>query len=125
MTKLGRKIYEWTFSIKVRQSKAQSLNGAQAESLIEARLSEDHEMTIATPTVLLEQVSACLTHSTFFREKREEFYNVHRKLLRILRPTSLELWTCMAKLNFWITLIFSPWIRSFITVQTNHVEASL
>ena len=79
MTKLGRKIYEWTFSIKVRQSKAQSLNGAQAESLIEARLSEDHEMTIATPTVLLDQVSACLTHSTFFREKREEFYNVQPK----------------------------------------------
>ena len=123
VTKRGRKIYEWTFSIKVRQSKAQSWNGAQAESLIDARLSEDHELTIATPTVLLDQVSASLILLSLEKSERN-FTTFNRKLLRILRPTSLELWTCMVKLNFWTTLIFSPWIRSFIAVRTNHVEAS-
>ena len=29
-----------------------------------------------------DQVSACITHSTFFREKREEFYNVQPKAAR-------------------------------------------
>lgn len=50
--------------------------GAEAESLIEARLNEDPELRITTPTALLDQLAACITHSTFFREKREEFYSV-------------------------------------------------
>lgn len=74
-----RQTFGWTFSIKVRQSKAQLWTSAQAESLIEAGLSEDHELTIALLTVLLDQLSAFLTHSTFFGEKREELYNVQQK----------------------------------------------
>lgn len=50
--------------------------GAHAESLMEARQNEDPELRITTPTALLNQLAACLTHSTFFREKREEFYSV-------------------------------------------------
>ena len=53
--------------------------GAHAESLIEAKQNEDPTLRITTPTVLLDQLAACLTHSTFFREKREEFYNVRQK----------------------------------------------
>ena len=49
--------------------------GAHAESLIEARQqNEDPELRITTPTALLDQLATCLSHSTFFREKREEFY---------------------------------------------------
>ena len=53
--------------------------GAHAESLIEARLHEDPEVRITIQTALLHQVAACLTHSTFFREKRDEFYSVRQK----------------------------------------------
>lgn len=53
--------------------------GAHAESLIDARLNEDPELRITTPTVLLDQLATCLTHSTFFREVREEFYNIRQK----------------------------------------------
>ena len=42
--------------------------GAHAESLIEARYNEDPELRINTPTALLDQLAACLTHSTYFRE---------------------------------------------------------
>ena len=48
--------------------------GAHAESLIEARQNEDPELRITTQTALLDQLATCLSHSTFFREKREEFY---------------------------------------------------
>ena len=51
--------------------------GAHAESLIEARLNEDPELRINTPTALLDQLAPCLTHSTYFREQREEFYSIH------------------------------------------------
>lgn len=54
--------------------------GAHAESLIEARLNEDPELRITTPTALLDQLAACITHSIFFREKREEFYSVRQKV---------------------------------------------
>ena len=53
--------------------------GAHAESLIEARLNEDPELRINTPTALLDQLAPCLTHSTYFREQREEFYSIHQK----------------------------------------------
>lgn len=53
--------------------------GAHAESLIEAKQNEDPELRITRPTALLDQLAACLTHSTFFREKQEEFYNVRQK----------------------------------------------
>ena len=54
--------------------------GAHAESLIEARLNEDPELRITTPTELLDQLAKCLTHSTLFREKREEFYTARQKI---------------------------------------------
>ena len=54
--------------------------GAHAESLIEARLNENPELNITAPTALLDQLAACLTHATFFREQREEFYNVRQKV---------------------------------------------
>ena len=50
--------------------------GAHAKSLIEVKQNEDPTLQIAMPTVLLDQLAACFTHSTYFREKREEFYNV-------------------------------------------------
>ena len=53
--------------------------GAHAQSLIEARLNEDPELRINTPTALLDQLATCLTHSTYFREQREEFYSIHQK----------------------------------------------
>ena len=52
---------------------------AHAESLIEARLNEDPELRITKPEEFLDQLSACLTHSTLFREIREEFYNVRQR----------------------------------------------
>ena len=42
--------------------------GAPAESLEDARINKDPELTITTPAALLDQLAACLTHSTFFRE---------------------------------------------------------
>lgn len=54
--------------------------GAHAESLIEARLNEDPELRITTPTELLDQLAKCLTHSTLFREKREEFYTARQRI---------------------------------------------
>ena len=53
--------------------------GAHAESLIEARTSEDPDIRITSQTMLLNQLAACITHPTFFREQREEFYNAHQK----------------------------------------------
>lgn len=54
--------------------------GAHAESLIESRLNEDPDIQILAPPALLDQLAACLTHCTFFREQREEFYNVRQKI---------------------------------------------
>jgi hypothetical protein len=51
--------------------------GAHAESLIEARTSEDPDIRITSPSVLLDQLAACITHPTFFREQWEEFYNTY------------------------------------------------
>lgn len=50
--------------------------GAHAEKLIDARTSEDPSIDIETPDDLLGQLETCLTHSTFFREAREDFYNI-------------------------------------------------
>ena len=51
--------------------------GAHAESLIEAKQDEDPSIDASTPTKLLDQLQGCLTHCTFFREVRCDFYNVH------------------------------------------------
>jgi hypothetical protein len=53
--------------------------GAHAESLIEAQTSEDPDIRITSPSMLLDQLAVCITHPTFFREQREEFYNAHQK----------------------------------------------
>ena len=53
--------------------------GAHAESLIEAQLNEDPELRINKTIALLNQLATCLTHSTYFREQREEFYSNHQK----------------------------------------------
>lgn len=66
-------------SDRVRLNHVYIWAGAHAESLIEASLNEDPELRITTPAALLDQLATCLTHSTFFREKREEFYNVRQK----------------------------------------------
>ena len=53
--------------------------GAHAESLIEARVAEDPAQEPGTPDQLLDQLAACLTHATFFREAREDFYSIYQK----------------------------------------------
>ena len=46
---------------------------------VEARLNKDPELRINTLTALLDQLAACLTHSTYLREQREKFYSIHQK----------------------------------------------
>ena len=53
--------------------------GARAEQLIEARTNESPDLTIDTPKKLLDELAACLTHETSFREAREDFYNVKQR----------------------------------------------
>ena len=52
--------------------------GAHAESLIEAKKDKDPSIDVSTPVNLLDQLQSCLTHCTFFREVRCDFYNVHQ-----------------------------------------------
>ena len=66
-------------SDKVKLNHVYIWAGAQAESLIEARTSEDPTITITSPSIHLDQLAACITHPTFFREQREEFYNAKQK----------------------------------------------
>ena len=54
--------------------------GAKAEQLIEARINENPDLNINTAEKLLDELSACLTHETSFREAREDFYNIKQKL---------------------------------------------
>ncbi len=51
-----------------------------AEQLIEARQNEDPTLKVEDPTALLDQLAKCLTHSTFYREAREDFYSVKQKM---------------------------------------------
>ena len=66
-------------SDKVKLNHVYIWAGAQAESLIEARTNEDPTINITSPSILLDQLAACITHPTFFREQREEFYNAKQK----------------------------------------------
>ena len=52
--------------------------GAHAEQLIEARTSEDPSIKITDTKSLLDELELCLTHSTQYREAREEFYNIRQ-----------------------------------------------
>ena len=62
-------------SDKVKINHIYTWAGAHAESLIEARLNEDPALRINSPSELLQQLAACLTHETLLREQREAFYN--------------------------------------------------
>ena len=53
--------------------------GAHAETHVEARMAEDPTLKIEKAADLLDCLNTCLTHSTFFREAREDFYNVKQK----------------------------------------------
>ena len=102
--------------------------GAHAESLIEARLNEDPELRINTPSSLLDPLAACLTHSTYLREQREKFYSIHqnniRKVGKILQPIFPESWRYIVKPNFPTTLTFLFWISLFMAVKAKNVNAN-
>ena len=53
--------------------------GAYAETLVEAKQAENPLLRIETVESLLKCLEECLTHSTFFREAREDFYNTRQK----------------------------------------------
>ena len=53
--------------------------GAHAELLIEAKQNEDPNLDVSTTPNLLNALASCLTHSTHFREAREEFYSLKQK----------------------------------------------
>ena len=53
--------------------------GAHAELLNVAKQDEDQQLDISTPTLLLDALASCLTHSTHFREAREQFYVLKQK----------------------------------------------
>ena len=92
-------------SDKVKLNHVYIWAGAQAESLIEARTSEDPTITITSPSILLDQLAACITHPTFFREQREEIYNAKQNLEKTQQLISQELWTSIAKPSFLKTQI--------------------
>ena len=97
--------------------------GAQAESLIEAQLNEDPELRINKTTALLNQLATCPTHSTYFREQREEFYSNIRKVEKIVQPIFPESWRYIVKPNSPTTLTFLLWISLFMAVKAEHVNA--
>ena len=53
--------------------------GAHAEQLIDASKSEDADLELDTPKKLLDQLAKCITHTTFYREARENFYGIKQK----------------------------------------------
>ena len=50
--------------------------GAIAETLVEACKAEDANLKIEKPKDLLDCLAGCLAHTTYFREAREDFYNI-------------------------------------------------
>ena len=50
-----------------------------AETLVEAKQAENPEFRINTVEALVTCMEECLTHSTFFCEAREDFYNIRQK----------------------------------------------
>ena len=53
--------------------------GAYAETLVEATQAENPEFRINTVEALVTCLEECLTHSTFFCEAREDFYNIRQR----------------------------------------------
>ena len=52
--------------------------GGEAETLAEAKQAEDPALKIEKPKDLLDCLEKCLTHSTYFREARDDFYNMRQ-----------------------------------------------
>ena len=77
-------------SDKVKMNHIFIWGGAHAEALIEARLNEDPTLRINSPSELLTQLAACITHETFFREQRflhSIMQNKHQaKTLQLISP---------------------------------------
>ncbi len=46
------------------------------ENLIEVKETENPNLDVRTPVKLLDALQGCLKHSTYFREARDEFYNL-------------------------------------------------
>ena len=53
--------------------------GAHAETLVEARQAEEPTLKVETVPNLLDCLQKCLTHSTLYREAREDFYNLKQR----------------------------------------------
>ena len=53
--------------------------GAYAEELVEAKQKEDPSLQVKDVDALLNTLEACLTHPTFYREAREDFYTLKQK----------------------------------------------
>ena len=53
--------------------------GAEAEQLVEAKQAENPALKVENVKQLLDTLQGCLTHSTHFREAREDFYNARQK----------------------------------------------
>ena len=52
--------------------------GDDAETLVEAKQEEDPAPEIKDATSLLNTLQSCLTHCTYFREARDDFYNLQQ-----------------------------------------------
>ena len=52
--------------------------GGDAEVLIEAKQAEDPTLEIKNAETLLDTLQSCLTHCTYFREAREDFYKLQQ-----------------------------------------------
>lgn len=53
--------------------------GGEAKQLIEAKQAENPELEVEDVEQLLEALRSCLTHTTYFREACEDFYNARQK----------------------------------------------
>ena len=53
--------------------------GGEAETLVEAKEAENPSIDLETPAKLLDCLQSCLEHSTYFREARDQFYNLKQK----------------------------------------------
>ena len=64
---------------KVKMNHVLIWAGGKAVRLIDSRKSENPDLKIETAEALLENLQACITHDTFFREAREQFYGVRQQ----------------------------------------------
>ena len=64
--------------------------GAYAETFVEAKKAENPEFRINTVEALVTCLEECLTHSTFFREVREDFITSDRNEVKIQPCSTVE-----------------------------------